>query len=88
MLGVTHLDGNKASLKLIKAGQLTKNPRITPSEVRLKLMREETADYNVVPTANGTKKKLTLLSGRCWHKGKYEQFTGEPTPEQTVSTAI
>jgi hypothetical protein len=47
-----------------------------------KLMREETADYNVVPTPDGTKKKLTLLTGRYWHKGKYEQFTGEPTPEE------
>ena len=47
-----------------------------------KLMREETADYNVVPTPDGTKKKLTLLTGRYWHKGRYEQFTGEPTPEE------
>jgi len=47
-----------------------------------KVMREETADYNVVPTPDGTKKKLTLLTGRYWHKGKYEQFTGEPTPEE------
>jgi hypothetical protein len=47
-----------------------------------KLMREETADYNVVPTSDGTKKKLTLLAGRYWHKGSYEQFTGEPTPEE------
>jgi hypothetical protein len=47
-----------------------------------KLMREETADYNVVPTPAGTKKKLTLLIGRYWHKGKYEQFRGEPTPEE------
>ena len=46
-----------------------------------KLMREETADYNVVPTPDGSEKKLTLLSGRYWHKGEYEQFTGEPTPE-------
>jgi hypothetical protein len=46
-----------------------------------KLMREETADYNVVPTPGGSEKKLTLLSGRYWHKGEYEQFTGEPTPE-------
>jgi hypothetical protein len=46
-----------------------------------KLMREETADYNVVPTPDGTKKKLTLLTGRYWHKGRYEQFTGRPTPE-------
>jgi hypothetical protein len=47
-----------------------------------KLIREETADYNVVPTPDGTKKKLTLLMGRYWHKGKYEQFRGEPTPEE------
>ncbi len=47
-----------------------------------KLMREETADYNVVPTPDGTKKKLTLLIGRYWHKGKYEQFRGKPTPEE------
>jgi len=45
-----------------------------------KLMRDETADYNVVPTPDGTEKKLTLLNGRYWHKGSYEQFTGEPTP--------
>jgi hypothetical protein len=47
-----------------------------------KLMREETADYNVVPTPDGTKKKLTLLTGRYWHRGRYEQFTGRPTPEE------
>lgn len=47
-----------------------------------KLMREETADYNVVPTQDGTKKKLTLLVGRYWHKGKYEQFSGKPSPEE------
>ena len=35
-----------------------------------KLIREESADYNVVPTPNGTKKKLTLLTGRFWHKGR------------------
>jgi len=45
-----------------------------------KLMREETADYNVVPTPGGTKKKLTLLTGRYWHKGRYKQFTGRPAP--------
>ena len=47
-----------------------------------KLMREETADYNFFPTPDGTEKKLTLLTGRYWHKGSYEQFTGEPTPEE------
>jgi hypothetical protein len=47
-----------------------------------KLMREETADYNVVPTPDGTKKKLTQLTGRYWHKGRYEQFRGKPASEE------
>jgi hypothetical protein len=47
-----------------------------------KLTREETADYNVFPTQDGTEKELTLRTGRYWHKGKYEQFTGEPAPEE------
>jgi len=47
-----------------------------------KLMREETADYNVVPTPDGTKKKLTLLTGRYWHKGRYEQFRGNSAREE------
>jgi hypothetical protein len=47
-----------------------------------KLMREETADYNVVPTPDGTKKELTQLTGRYWHKGRYEQFRSEPVPEE------
>ncbi len=46
-----------------------------------KLMREETTDYVVVPTANGTKKELKLITGRYWHKGKYLEFHGEPVPE-------
>ena len=46
-----------------------------------KLMREETADYDMLPTQDGTEKTLTLLTGRYWHKGMYEQFTGEPAPE-------
>jgi len=56
--------------------------RIRTHKAGRKLMREETADYNVVPTPDGTEKKLTLLTGRYWHKGSYEQFTGEPTPEE------
>jgi len=46
-----------------------------------KLMREETADYDMLPTQDGTEKTLTLLTGRYWHKRMYEQFTGEPAPE-------
>ena len=46
-----------------------------------RLMREETADYGVVPTPDGTEKELQMLVGRYWHKGKYEPFQGEPAPE-------
>jgi hypothetical protein len=46
-----------------------------------RLLREETADYDVVPTPDGTQKELKLLTGRYWSKGKYETFQGEPIPE-------
>ena|SRR5215469_3830969 len=45
-----------------------------------KLMREETADYEIVPMGTGTQKQLKALTGRYWHKGKYEDFDGEPVP--------
>lgn len=46
-----------------------------------KLMRDETAEYDVLPTPDGATKKLTLLSGRYLHKGKYQDFQGEPRPD-------
>ena len=46
-----------------------------------KLMREETTDYDVVPTPDGTKKEQKLVAGRYWHKGQYLEFQGEPVPE-------
>jgi hypothetical protein len=46
-----------------------------------KLMREETTDYRVVPTPEGTNKELLLLKGRYWHQKQYLDFTGEPVPE-------
>jgi hypothetical protein len=46
-----------------------------------RVLREETADYDVTPTPQGTQKELKLLTGRYWHKGKYEPFQGEPAPE-------
>jgi hypothetical protein len=46
-----------------------------------RLLREETADYDMVPTPDGTQKELKLLTGRYWNKGKYETFQGEPVPE-------
>jgi hypothetical protein len=46
-----------------------------------RVLREETADYDVVPTSDGTQKELKLLTGRYWSKGKYETFQGEPVPD-------
>lgn len=46
-----------------------------------RLLREETADYDVAPTPEGTEKKLNSLTGRYWTKGKYETFNGDPAPE-------
>lgn len=45
-----------------------------------KLMREETADYQVVPSPKGNQKVLKHLQGRYWHKGKYVEFQGKPVP--------
>jgi len=45
-----------------------------------RMVREETADYDVVPLPNGTQKQLKLLTGRYWNKGKYVDFQGEPVP--------
>jgi hypothetical protein len=46
------------------------------------LQREETADYDVAPTPEGTEKKLKTLTGRYLAKGKFQTFEGEPVPEQ------
>ena len=46
-----------------------------------KVLREETADYNVIPKPDHTERTLQQLTGRYWHKGKYEAFSGEPVPE-------
>jgi hypothetical protein len=43
--------------------------------------REETTDYQVIPTPEGTKKDLKRIDGRSWHKGKYLEFHSEPRPE-------
>lgn len=46
-----------------------------------KVLREETADYHVIPKPDHTERTLEQLTGRYWHKGKYETFNGEPVPE-------
>jgi hypothetical protein len=45
-----------------------------------KILREETADYHVVPKPAGTERTLQRLTGRYWHGGKYVDFAGEPAP--------
>lgn len=46
-----------------------------------RLMREETTDYDVTPTPEGTQKNLKRLTGKYWSKGKYLTFEGEPAPD-------
>ena len=52
-----------------------------------KVLREETADYHVVPKPDGTGKALQQLTGRYWHGGKYVDFSGEPVPEPDSTDA-
>ena len=52
-----------------------------------KLMREETDDYDVFPTPKGVDRKLQSLSGRYWHKGRYETFNSEPIPDANTLDA-
>src|SRR5579871_1943608 len=46
-----------------------------------KIMREETADYDVFPGAQGSSKKLTQLLGKFWSKNQYLTYTAEPVPD-------
>ena len=55
--------------------------RVATLRTNGKLAREETTDYVVTPTPNGTKKELKHIEGRYWHKGKYLDFHSEPVPE-------
>jgi hypothetical protein len=45
-----------------------------------RVVREETADYDVVPLPDGPQKQLKLLAGRYWDKGKYVDFQEQPAP--------
>jgi hypothetical protein len=55
--------------------------RVVTRRTNGKLAREETTDYLVTPTPDGTKKELKHIDGRYWHKGKYLEFQGEPVPD-------
>src|SRR5208282_2658295 len=54
---------------------------IATHKPKSRMMREETADYDVVPLPDGTQKQLKSLTGRYWTKGKYVAFQGKLVPE-------
>jgi hypothetical protein len=51
--------------------------RIVTHKPKGRVMREETADYEVVALPDSTTKQLKLVTGRYWEKGKYVEFQGE-----------
>ena len=55
--------------------------QITSRKTNGKVMRDETADYEVLPNEKGSSKKLTQLMGRFWSKNQYLTYKGEPDPE-------
>jgi hypothetical protein len=56
--------------------------RIATRKTNGKLMREEIADYLVLPTEEGIRKERKQIAGRYWHKGQYHDFQGETRPEE------
>ncbi len=46
-----------------------------------RMMRDETTDYLVTPTPDGTKKELKQVVGRAWVKDHYVEFEKEPGPD-------
>ena len=60
---------------------------IATHKPKTRMMREETADYDVVPLADGTQKQLKSLTGRYWNKNKYVVIQGEPAPGDGKSDA-
>ena len=54
---------------------------ITTHKPKSRMMREETADYEVVPLLDGPQKKLKSLTGRYWNKDKYVDIKSEPAAE-------
>ena len=48
---------------------------VVSSKTNGRVMREETDDYDVVPTPGGSKKELKARTGRYYEKGKYVPIT-------------
>ena len=61
---------------------------IATHKPQTRMMREENADYDVVPLPDGTvQKQLKSLTGRYWNKDKYVDFQSEPVPEPGSTNA-
>ena len=60
---------------------------ISTHKPKNRMMREETADYDVVPLPDGTQKQLKSLTGRYWNKDKYVDFQGETMHETDKTDA-
>jgi hypothetical protein len=69
--------GQKARIEYVYQQRI----RVVTHRTNGKLVREETTDYLVTPTPDGTKKELKHIDGRYWHKGKYLEYHSEPVPE-------
>ena len=56
--------------------------RIATHKPKSRMMREETADYEVLPLPDGPQKQLKMLTGRYWDKDndRYRDFKGERAP--------
>ena len=54
--------------------------RVVLNRTNGKLVREETADYHMIPQEDKTERKLEKITGKYWDKGKYHEFSGEPIP--------
>lgn len=51
--------------------------KVTTRRPNGKLVREETADYQVTPTPKGTQRELKQLAGKYWFKHDYVNFLDE-----------
>src|SRR5271166_735720 len=60
---------------------------IATHKPKSRMVREETANYDVMPLPDGMEKQLKSLTGRYWSKGKYVDFQGEPVSKTGGSDA-
>jgi hypothetical protein len=55
--------------------------RVISRKTNGKLMRDETADFDVLPQPQGSQRQLKQLAGKYLLKGEYLTYSTEPSPE-------